>query len=82
MGTVDYILFEPDAMEPRSLRPTPTRDEHAWRGPMPRRDCPSDHVPIAAELGWLPPTAEPVAARWSVEEDRAIVKAVHSQAGL
>ena len=52
-GTVDYILFEPAHMEPLALRPTPSRTEHAWRGPMPRSGCPSDHVPIAADLGWV-----------------------------
>lgn len=52
-GTVDYILFEPAHMEPLALRPTPSRAEHTWRGPMPRAGCPSDHVPIAADLGWV-----------------------------
>ena len=52
-GTVDSILFEPAHMEPLALRPTPSRAEHAWRGPMPRTGCPSDHVPIAADLGWV-----------------------------
>ena len=83
---VDYILHDPLRMAAVALRATPSRAEHARLGPMPRSSCPSDHVPIAADLVWrviTPPTeaAAPRRHRDAPKRGRAGVEAVAASAG-
>lgn len=58
-GTVDYILHTRE-LGVVQLLPTPSRAQLAGRRSLPDAFCPSDHIAIAADLGWTPGMRAPI----------------------